>query len=80
LIIDNDNYENVLLVKRVEKLELKRDKNLNSNKLIWINQDSKVIVDKLCIVSFFFIGKRYFNNVVGDMVSMDTFHLLLVRS
>lgn len=47
-------------------------------KLIKLNRDPKVIMDGYCLV-LFSIGKRYFDNVWYNVVSMDVCHLLLYR-
>jgi hypothetical protein len=47
-------------------------------KLSWLNKESEVKVDRRCLVSFS-VGKKYFDNVWCDVVSMDACHILLGR-
>jgi hypothetical protein len=40
--------------------------------------DVTVIMDKCCLISFF-MGKKYFDSSWCDVVSMNTYHILLGR-
>jgi len=58
------------------KLQLKTKNHLKQYKLIWMNKDTKVIIDKFFFVSFF-MGQKYFDSLSCDVVSMDVCHILL---
>jgi hypothetical protein len=78
MIIDSGNYENVVSEEAVEKLQLKIDWHPKPYKLSWLNKRSEVKVDRRYLVSFS-VGKKYFDNVWCDVVSMDACHILLGR-
>lgn len=78
VIIDSGSCENVVSEEAVKKLQLKTDSHPNPYKLSWLKKESEVTVDRRCLVSFS-IGKKYFDNVWCDVVSMDSCHLLLGR-
>jgi hypothetical protein len=61
MIIDNDTCENIVSAEVVKKLQFKVEKHLTLYKLKWLNEDSKVIINKCYL--FFFLGKKYFDNV-----------------
>ncbi|GJS99794.1 retrovirus-related pol polyprotein from transposon TNT 1-94 [Tanacetum coccineum] len=78
LIIDSGSCENVISRDAVEKLNLKQEKHLKPYKLSWFKKGNEVNVDTRCLVSFL-IGRKYFDNVWCDVVSMDACHVLLGR-
>lgn len=47
-------------------------------KLTLMNRDTEVIIDKCYLVSFF-MGKKYFDTIWYDVVSIDVCHILLGR-
>jgi hypothetical protein len=51
-------------------------KHPKSYKLNSLNQDTKVIIEKSCVVSFS-ISKIKFDNILCDVVSIDACHLFL---
>ncbi|GJY59007.1 putative reverse transcriptase domain-containing protein [Tanacetum coccineum] len=55
-----------------------KEKHLKPCKLSWFKKGNEVNVDTRCLVSFS-IGRKYFDNVWCDVVSMDTCHILLGR-
>jgi hypothetical protein len=57
---------------------LKTDRHPKPYKQSLLNRESKVKVDRRCLVSFS-IGKKCFDNVWCDVVSMDACHILLGR-
>ncbi|KAE8702634.1 putative CCCH-type zinc finger family protein [Hibiscus syriacus] len=78
MIIDSGSCENVVSEEVVQKLQLKMDRHPKPYKLSWLNKGSEVTVDRRCLVSFS-IGRKYFDNVWCDVVSMDACHILLGR-
>ncbi|GJR66146.1 DNA gyrase subunit B, chloroplastic/mitochondrial [Tanacetum coccineum] len=78
LIIDSGSCENVISQDAVEKLNLKQEKHPKPYKLSWFKKGNEVNVDTRCLVSFL-IGRKYFDNVWCDVVSMDACHVLLGR-
>jgi hypothetical protein len=61
-IINSCSCENVVSTKVVEKLQLKLERHHKPYKLNWLNQDTKVIIERSCVVSFS-ISKIKFDNV-----------------
>ncbi|GKE40545.1 putative CCCH-type zinc finger family protein [Tanacetum coccineum] len=78
LIIDSGSCENVISRDAVEKLNLKQETHPQPYKLSWFKKGNEVMVDTRCLVSFS-IGRKYFDNVWCDVVSMDACHILLER-
>ena len=66
----------MVLVEVIKKLQLKIEKHLKPYKLKWLNQDSMVMMDEHCLVSFY-IDKRYFDGDLCNMMFIDSCHLLL---
>nr|GEW16372.1 hypothetical protein [Tanacetum cinerariifolium] len=58
--------------------EFKARETLKPYKLSWFRKVNEVNVDTRCLVSFS-IGRKYFDNVWCDVVSMDACHVLLGR-
>jgi len=78
LIIDGNSCINVASIELVRKLNLHTNKHHIPYKLQWLNDVGEVKVNKQVLVSFF-IGK-YCDEVLCDVVSVQTNHLLLGRS
>ncbi|XP_074278564.1 uncharacterized protein LOC141602156 [Silene latifolia] len=78
LIIDGGSCTNVASTIMVSKLSLLTQEHPSPYKLRWLNKGSEVRVHKQCIVPFS-IGKVYKDEVLCDVVHMDTYHLLLGR-
>ena len=77
LIIDSDSCKNVVSTYVLEKLQLKIEKHHTPNKLKWLNEDNKVIMEMVSLNILFFIGKKYFHIVWCAMVAMNVCHVLL---
>lgn len=60
LIIDNGNCKNVVSVKAVKKIQLKTESHPKPYKMTLLNNNTKLIVGRLCLV-LFSIGKMPIN-------------------
>ncbi|XP_074283248.1 uncharacterized protein LOC141607798 [Silene latifolia] len=78
LIIDGGSCTNSASITMVHKLNLVTQDHSNPYKLRWLNKGAEVKVEKNCLVPFS-IGKVYKDEVLGDVVPMDSCHLLLGR-
>lgn len=76
IIIDRGICENVVSNEMVQKLNLKMEKHPCPYKLSWFRKGNEVKVDKQCLVQFF-IGSKYKDEVLCDVVPMDACHILL---
>ena len=77
LIIDSGSCTNVVSARLVEKLGMKTSPHPWAYKLQWLSEHGELVVDKQVLISFS-IG-RYKDDVLCDVVPMETTHLLLGR-
>jgi len=78
VIIDGGSFENVVSSNLVEKLQLKIEDHPQLYKLSSLDKKKEVKVSKCCLVQFS-IGEKYKDEIMCDIVPMDTWHLLLGR-
>ena len=78
MIIDSGSVENITSKSLVTKLGLKTEKHSSPYKIGWIKKGTETLVTQQCRVTFS-IGKCYVDEVVCDVVEMDTCHLILGR-
>ena len=77
LILDKGSCTNVASTKVVEKLGLLTIFHAKLYKLQWLNKEGEIMVNKQVLVTFA-IGK-YKDEVLCDVVPMETTHILLGR-
>ena len=77
VLIDEGSCTNITSTKMVDKLGLPTIKHLRPYKLQWLNDNGEVRVTKQVLVSFRI--RKYENEVLCDVVSMQAGHLLLGR-
>ena len=78
LIIDSGSVENIASKSSVTKLGLKTEKHPSLYKIGWIKKGTETLVTQQCRVTFS-MGKCYVDEVVCDVVAIDTCHLILGR-
>nr|GEY34704.1 hypothetical protein [Tanacetum cinerariifolium] len=76
IIIDGGSFENVLSLNMVKKLQLKTEDHPHPYHLTWLDKKKEFKVSKRCLVQFS-IGEKYKDEVVCDVVPIDSCHLLL---
>ena len=79
MIIDSGSSENIVSKVLVKTLNLKIEKHPSLYKIAWIMKGPVVQVLEVCKV-LLSIGKYYKDEIICDVVDMDTCHILLGRS
>ena len=77
--VDSDSSENVVSKALVNALNLKTKKHPSPYKIAWIKKGPKVQVLKVCKVPLS-IGRYYKDEIICDVVDMDTCHILFKRT
>nr|GEW44712.1 hypothetical protein [Tanacetum cinerariifolium] len=77
-VCDSRSCDNLIAKEAVQKLGLKTENHPKPYKLQLVKKGGEVTVSKRVHVSFL-VGTTYNDNVWGDVVAMDTRHLLLGR-
>eukprot|EP00253_Pinus_taeda_P022992 PITA_22992 len=77
MIIDSGSTDNLVSVKMVEKLGLKRLKHPTPYRVSWLQKGHQLLVDEQSEVEFQ-IG-RYKDKIICDIMPMDVCHILLGR-
>jgi len=77
LIMDGGNFANVASTRVVDKLGLPTIYHAKPDKLQWLSEEGEIILIKQVLIAFS-IGK-YKDEVVCDVVPMETTHILLGR-
>ena len=78
MIIDSGSSKNVVSKALVKALNLKTEKHPSLYTIAWIKKGLEVEVLEVCKVPLS-IGKYYKDEIVCDVVDMDTCHILLGR-
>ena len=78
MIIEGGSCENMISQEVVDKRNMKTKDHSHPYKLSWFKKGNKVKVTKRCLVSFS-IRKKYFDEVMCDVVPMDACHISLGR-
>ncbi|GAV87742.1 hypothetical protein CFOL_v3_31168, partial [Cephalotus follicularis] len=78
LIIDGGSCTNVVAITLVDKLKLPTTAHPSPYKLQWLINGNQIKVTQLMLLSFL-IGKRYKDEVLCDVISMDACHTLFER-
>ena len=79
MIIDSGSSKNVVSKALVEALNLKTEKHPSPYKIAWIKKGLEVQVLEVCEFPSS-IGKYYKDEIVCDVVDMDTCHILFKRT
>lgn len=79
MIIDNESSENFVAKKLVTALNLKVEPHPNLYKIGWVKKGGEAIVNEICTVPLF-IGSRYKDQIVCDVIEMNVCYLLLGRT
>lgn len=78
LIIESKSCENIVSKALVATLQLKFEKHLHPYKISWIKKEAETRITTFCLVSFS-IGKFNKDEVICNVVEIDTCHILLGR-
>nr|GEV50975.1 putative reverse transcriptase domain-containing protein [Tanacetum cinerariifolium] len=78
VIVDEENYENMVATTMVEKLSLPTQKHPDPHKLTWLKKGNLVQVTHKCLVQFS-IGNKYTDELWCEVIPMDACHILLGR-
>ena len=78
VIIDSHSGRNLVSRRMVNKLCLETEKHTPLVKIDWIHKGNDVQNDEVCRVSFS-IGRTYVDDVLCEVVEMDTCHMILGR-
>lgn len=77
MIIDNGSTNNLVSEEMIKKLKLKRERHPRPYQISWLQNDHKVLVNEQCLFKFK-IGS-YHDEVICDVIPMDSCHMLLGR-
>jgi hypothetical protein len=78
VIIDSGSTYNLVSMEKVEKMELETVAHLGPHKVLWLQKGHQVTITKQCLVEFKIGGYR--DEVLCDVIPMDAYHIVLVRT